>query len=188
MRRKRAVKVDASLLPKQRKPIRMFGNSRLKLWWCSWVVASHTPLSAVLLGLSRRINTNATETLATQMVATNDAALMFLHRATIAIAHRSGAIHQTDSDHPNDQTHCSKRWKDLDSDWLLRLQHSGCRADSLRTVLAVRNVTVERDVGFPKISARHNFSGQFVQSTISARRVLGSRCCTITMPARRDGR
>jgi hypothetical protein len=24
---------------------------------CSWVVASHTPLSAVLLGLSRRINT-----------------------------------------------------------------------------------------------------------------------------------
>src|SRR5690349_17326889 len=36
---------------------RMFGNSRRKLWWCSWVVASHTPLSAVLLGLSRRINT-----------------------------------------------------------------------------------------------------------------------------------
>jgi hypothetical protein len=57
---------------------------------------------------------NATETLVTQMVATNDAALMFLHRATIEIAHRSCAIHQkTDSDHPNDQTHCCKRWKDL---------------------------------------------------------------------------
>jgi hypothetical protein len=36
---------------------RMFGNSRRKLWWCSRVVASHTPLSAVFLGLSRKINT-----------------------------------------------------------------------------------------------------------------------------------
>jgi hypothetical protein len=31
------------------------GNSRRRLWWCSSVVASHTPLSAVWSRLSRRI-------------------------------------------------------------------------------------------------------------------------------------
>ena len=36
---------------------RMFGNSRRRLSWCSAVVASQTPLSAVPLRLSRRITT-----------------------------------------------------------------------------------------------------------------------------------
>ena len=36
---------------------RMLGKSRRRLWWCSSVVASHTPLSAARSCLSRRMRT-----------------------------------------------------------------------------------------------------------------------------------